>query len=118
MGGRRLALWIGWLGIVWLFAVFLASIVSYTRGIDMIAVLIGLLTQLTVVIAWTLWRPLPLWIVYFHALILLALVLGFVVTVPGALNTLSWMYIGVVPVGIAMIVAAFLHWERSAELTH
>lgn len=115
-GNRRLALWIGWLGVVWLFVVFLASIVAYTRGIDMIVVLMALLAQLTVVIGWALVRPLPLWIVFFHGLIMLALVIGFVITA-GA-GGFTWMYIGLVPVGVAMLVAGLLHVERSATLTH
>lgn len=112
---RRWALWIGWLGIVWLLAVFLASIIWHTRGLDTIAVLIALLAQLTVVIVWSLVPRFPLWIVLFHALIMLSLVVGFFVTAPGAF---SWMLIGLIPVGAAMLAAGILHMDRSPALTH
>jgi hypothetical protein len=114
--GRRLALWIGWLGVMWLLVVFLASIVAYTRGIDTVAVLIALLAQLTVVIGWSLIRPLPLWIVFFHGLIMLSLVVGFVITA-GA-GGFVWMFVGLVPVGVAMLAAGLLHVDRSTALTH
>ena len=116
MGNRRLALWISWLGTFWLLGVFLASIVYFTRGLDTIAVLVALLAQLTVTIGWALIPRLPLWIVFFHALIMLSLVVGFFITA-GA-GGFGWMLIGLIPVGVAMLVAGLVHLERSAELTH
>lgn len=115
-GNRRLALWIGWLGVLWLFVVFLVSILAYTRGIDTIVVLMALLAQLTVVIGWALVRRLPLWIVFFHGLIMLALVIGFVITAGAA--GFTWMFVGLIPVGVAMLVAGLLHVERAHSLTH
>lgn len=122
---RRWALWLAWLVTLLLLIVFVASIVYYSRGIDTVAVLIALIAQLTVVIAWSLYRPLPLWIPAGHGLILLSAVLGLLITAPSGQSTttiggfvLSWMLIGLVPAGVVMILAAALHGSRSTALTY
>jgi hypothetical protein len=112
-----MGVWMGWLGAVWLLAIFIASIVDYSRGIDVVAVLIALIGQLVVTIAWTLWRPLPLWIVSGWGLILLSATVGLFITVPGSFF-LSWTLVGIIPVGAAMILAAVVQMGRSASLTH
>jgi hypothetical protein len=114
---RNRGVWLAWLGAIWLFAIFLASIVSYSRGIDVVALLVALLGQLTLAIAWLLWRPLPLWIVSGWGLIMLSAVLGLLITVPGGFFV-SWLMVGIVPVGLAMLVAALIEMERSPELSH
>ena len=115
--GRNWGLWLGWLGAVWLFAIFIASIVNYTRGIDVVALLVALIGQLVVVIAWTLWRPLPLWIVSGWGLIMVSAFVGLLITVPGGF-VVSWLLIGIVPVGLAMLLAAIVTMDRSVSLTH
>lgn len=122
---RRRALWLAWLATLLLLVVFIASIVYYSRGIDTVAVLIALIAQLTVVIAWALYRPLPLWIPAGHGLILLSAVLGLLIAAPAGRSIttiggipLSWMLIGLVPAGVVMILAAAMHREPSASLTH
>jgi hypothetical protein len=122
---RRRALWLAWLATLLLLVVFIASIVYYSRGIDTVAVLIALIAQLTVVIAWALYRPLPLWIPAGHGLILLSAVVGLLIAAPAGRSIttiagipLSWMLIGLVPAGIVMIVAAAMHRQPSVGLTH
>jgi hypothetical protein len=109
--------WLTWLGAVWLFAIFIASIVDYSRGVDVVWLLVAFIGQLVIAIAWTLWRPLPLWIVSGYGLVLLAGVVGLLITVPGSLF-LSWTMIGYVPIGLLMIVAAIVEMDRSTSLTH
>ena len=106
-----------WLTTIWLLGVFLESIVVYNRGVDVVAVVIALIGQLVVTIAWTLYRPLPLWLVCFWALIVLSAVLGLVITVPGGF-VMSWLVVGLVPSGVAMLIAAWLATERSHSLVH
>lgn len=122
---RRWALWLAWLVALQLLVVFIASIVYYSRGIDTVAVLIAFIAQLTVVIAWALYRPLPLWIPAGHGLILLSAVLGLLIAAPAGHSVttiggipLSWMLIGLVPASIVMILAAALHGGRSTALTY
>jgi hypothetical protein len=121
---RRRALWLAWLATLLLLVVFIASIVYYNRGIDTVAVLIALIAQLTVVIAWALYRPLPLWIPAGHGLILLSAVVGLLIAAPAGHTVttvsgipLSWMLIGLVPTGIVMILAAAMHRQPAARLT-
>jgi hypothetical protein len=121
---RRRALWLAWLATLLLLVVFIASIVYYSRGIDTVAVLIALIAQLTVVIAWALYRPLPLWIPAGHGLILLSAVVGLLITAPAGHSVttlggiaLSWMLIGLVPTGIVMILAAVMHRQPAMSLT-
>jgi hypothetical protein len=116
---------VAWLATLLLLVVFIASIVYYNRGIDTVAVLIALIAQLAVVIAWAVYRPLPLWIPAGHGLILLSAVVGLLITAPAgrATTTLggipfSWMLIGLVPAGIVMMLAAAIHRQPSASLTH
>ncbi len=122
---RRRALWLAWLATLLLLVVFIASIVYYNRGIDTVAVLIALIAQLTVVIAWALYRPLPLWIPAGHGLILLSAVVGLLIAAPAGHSVttlagiaLSWTPIGLVPTGIVMILAAAMHRQPAMSLTH
>lgn len=121
---RRRALWLAWLATLLLLLVFIASIVYYSRGIDTVAVLIALIAQLTVVIAWSLYRPLPLWIPAGHGLILLSATFGLLITAPAGHSVttiggipLSWMLIGLVPAGMVMILAAAMHRQPAMSLT-
>jgi uncharacterized membrane protein len=122
---RRRALWLAWLVTLLLLVVFIASIVYYNRGIDTVAVLIALIAQLIVVIAWALYRPLPLWIPAGHGLILLSAVVGLLIAAPAGHSVttlggiaLSWTLIGPVPAGIVMILAAVMHRQPAMSLTH
>jgi uncharacterized membrane protein len=122
---RRRALWLAWLVTLLLLVVFIASIVYYNRGIDTVAVLIALIAQLIVVIAWALYRPLPLWIPAGHGLILLSAVVGLLIAAPAGHSVttlggiaLSWTLIGLVPAGIVMILAAVMHRQPAMSLTH
>jgi len=114
---RAWAVWITWFAAVWLLAMFIASIVSYTRGIDVVALVIALIAELTLAIAWSIYRPLPLWMVYFLGLILWSAVVGLWITVPGG-PTVSWLELGILPAGVATLVAAFIATDRSTALTH
>jgi hypothetical protein len=119
MGNPRGGLWLAWLATFWLIGVLVMSMLSYVRGVDVVALAIALTAQVGVVIAWSLYRPLPLWIVAGHGLIMLSLVLGFVVTAPASpppdpapAIALPWMLVGLVPAGLAMIAAALVAWNR------
>ena len=109
--------WLSWLGVAWLLGVFIASIVDYHRGIDAAGVLVAFIGQVSLAIAWTLYRPLPLWIPAGWGLILLSGYLGLLITVPGGF-AISWSFVGLIPVGILMILVAILEMDRSPELTH
>jgi len=109
--------WLSWLGVAWLLGVFIASIVDYHRGIDAAGVLVAFVGQLGVAIAWTLYRPLPLWIPAGWGLILLSGYVGLLITIPGGFDV-TWSLVGLVPVGLLMIVTAILEMDRSPELTH
>jgi uncharacterized membrane protein len=116
---------VAWLATLLLLVVFIASIVYYNRGIDTVAVLIALIAQLIVVIAWALYRPLPLWIPAGHGLILLSAVVGLLIAAPAGHSVttlggiaLSWTLIGPVPAGIVMILAAVMHRQPAMSLTH
>ena len=125
MGRIRGALWLAWLATFWLLAVLVLSMLSYVRGVDVVALAIALIAQVVLVVAWTLYRPLPLWIVAGHGLILLALVLGLAVTAPASplpdpLPPLAapWLLVGLVPTGVAMILAALVAWNREHVVGH
>lgn len=125
MGRVATAIWIGWLAVVWLIAVLVLSIAGYVRGLDPVALAIGLVVQAVVVIAWTFWRGMPLWIVGGHGLILVGLALGLVVTAPAGPagetmfgSGLPWLVIGLLPAGVAMILAAFIAWNREHIVGH
>ena len=117
MRHRTRGVWISWLGALWLLAIFIGSIVDYSRGVDVVAVLIAFIGQLVVTIAWTLWRPLPLWIVAFWGLIMLSALVGLLITVPGS-AFLSWSVLALVPTGLAMLIAAGAQVDRSPSLVH
>lgn len=119
MGRLSTAIWIGWLATFWLIAVLVLSMLSYVRGLDPAVLAVALVVQVVLVVAWTLWRPLPLWIVAGHGLILLSLVLGLALTAPASVLpdplpaiAAPWLSVGLVPVGLAMLVAALVAWNR------
>ena len=125
MGRLGNAITLAWLATFWLIAVLVMSIVGYTRGLDVVALAIALIVQAVVVIAWTVYRPLPLWIIAGHGLILIALVVGLGITAPGAavgqtlfgLNV-AWLAVGLLPTGVAMILAALVGWNREHVVGH
>lgn len=125
MGRVAAAIWIGWLAVVWLIAALAFSIVDYVRGLDPVTLAIGLVVQAVVVIVWTFWRGMPLWIVGGHGLILVGLALGLVVTAPSGPagemtfgSGLPWLVVGLVPVGLAMVIAALVAWNREHIVGH
>jgi hypothetical protein len=122
---ERLALDIAWLATAWLAVVLVVSIADYTRGLDVVALAIALPVQLAVVITWSLWARLPLWLVAGHGLILVALAFGLIIAGPaeplpitGLGLAMPWLIVGLVPTGGAMIAAAWLHWRPSDSLVH
>ncbi|MDP8903950.1 MAG: hypothetical protein M3N29_01310 [Chloroflexota bacterium] len=123
--GARWARWLAWLATAWLLIVLLLSIFNYVRGLDPVVLLLALVAQITVLIAWLVYRPLPLWLVAGHGLIMLSLAFGLVIAAPPAppAETLfglrvAWLLIGLIPAGVAMILAALLHWDRSTVVGH
>ncbi|CAN5206439.1 hypothetical protein BH24CHL7_BH24CHL7_05800 [soil metagenome] len=120
---ERAALTIGWLATLWLAEVLVISMVEYTRGLDVAALALALPVQLFVVILWSLVPRLPLWLVAGHALILLGLGIGLVVAGPaGPMPAMPfglpvpWLIVGLIPTGVAMIVAAAVHWRPADTL--
>lgn len=122
---ERLALDIAWLATTWLAIVLVVSIADYTRGLDVVALAIVLPVQLAVVITWSLWARLPLWLVAGHGLILVALAVGLIIAGPaealpitGLGVAVPWLLVGLIPTGVAMIAAAWVHWRPSGSLVH
>jgi hypothetical protein len=108
--------WLSWLGVAWLLGVFIASIVDYHRGIDAAGILVAFIGQVAVAIAWTLYRPLPLWVPAGWGLIMLSGYVGLLITIPGGFDV-TWSLVGLVPTGLLMILTAILEMDRSPELT-
>ncbi len=108
---------------LWLVVALWLSLVTDVRGLDRLALGLALAMQLTVVMAWDLFPRLPLWMVAGHGLIMVSLALGLLITAPGGGSPMTpgglpWHVVGLVPAGLAMIVAAALRWERSEGLVH
>jgi hypothetical protein len=122
----RQARWLAVLAMLWLIVTWILSMVFYTRGLDFIVIFLAGLGQLSVLIAWATFRGLPGWLVAGHGLVLLALAFGFVVVpgppggpLPGApVLPAPWLVIGLVPAGVAMILAAILRRAPSGSLAH
>ena len=108
---------------IWLVVAFWLALTNEMSGIDRIAVGLALAMQLSVLLAWDLFPRLPLWIVAGHGLIMVSLALGLIITAPaGAPPTfglaMPWYVLGLVPAGLAMILAAAARWQRSSGLAH
>lgn len=108
---------------IWLLITLGWAVAIGGRPIDAAVLAIAFVMQLTVVMAWDLLPRLPLWIVAGHALIMLSLTLGLVITVPAAQfgagqAGVPFHVVGLVPAGVAMLLAAWLHWERAEGLVH
>ncbi len=119
MGRVGRAVRIGWLTTFWLIATLILSVLSHARGLDIAVLAIALLVQVVLIVLWTFWREMPLWIVAFHGMILLAVVLGFAITAPAATLpdplpalALPWLAVGLVPAGVAMLLAVLVAWNR------
>lgn len=119
MGRVSTAIWIGWLATFWLIAVLILSVLSYMRGLDVAVLAIVLIIQVVLIVLWTFWREMPLWMVALHGLILLALVLGLAITAPDSplpdplpSLPLPWLIVGLVPTGLAMLLAVLVAWNR------
>jgi len=108
---------------VWLAVALLLSLAYYTRGLDYLVIGLALAMQVSVLMAWDLLPRLPLWIVAGHGLIMVSLALGLVITAPAGgpapiLAGLPWLVVGLVPAGLAMIIAAAVRWQRAEGLVH
>jgi hypothetical protein len=121
----RLALSLAWLATAWLVVVLLLSIANYTRGVDVIALAITLPVQVAVLVLWLAFPRLPLWIIAGHALIMVALGLGLLITAPAGQPAetlfgleLPWLLLGLVPAGVAMLVAAAVRWTPADAVVH
>jgi hypothetical protein len=119
VGNVGRAVWIGWLATFWLIAMLILSVFSFMRGLDIAVLALALIVQVVVIMLWTFWREMPLWIVAFHGMILLALVLGLAITAPTAALpdplpplSLPWLIVGLVPTGAAMLLAVLVAWNR------
>ena len=112
------ALFIAWLTTAWLLIVLEQSVVNFTRAIDVFALGIGLAMQLIVAVLWSWYPRLPLWLVWGHGLIMFSLAIGLLIAGPsGPLEptafglALPWLAIGLLPAGLAMVVAAAIRWR-------
>jgi len=108
---------------IWLLVAFWLSLTSEMSGIDRIALGLALAMQLSVLLAWDLLPRLPLWTVAGHGLIMVSLALGLIITAPAGAPpafglAVPWYVLGLVPAGLAMILAAAARWQRSSSLAH
>jgi hypothetical protein len=108
---------------IWLLIALGWALASEARPVDALVIALAFVLQLTVVMAWDLLPRLPLWLVAGHALIMLSLTVGLVITVPAAQfgagqAGVPFHVVGLVPAGLAMLLAAWLRWERSEALVH
>jgi hypothetical protein len=108
---------------IWLLIALGWALAIDARPVDALIIALAFAMQLTVVMAWDLLPRLPLWLIAGHALIMLSLSLGLVITVPatqfGAGQVgVPFHVVGLVPAGLAMLLAAWLRWERSEGLVH
>lgn len=122
----RQARWLAIAAMLWLIVAWILSMIFYTRGLDFIVILLAGLAQLSVLIAWAIFRrALPGWLIAGHGLILLSLALGLVI-IPGApaspgspaAPAVPLLVLGLVPAGVAMILAAVLRRPPSSSLAH
>ena len=108
---------------IWLVVTFWLALTNPMSSVDRIAVGLALAIQLTVLLAWDLFPRLPLWIVAGHGLIMVSLALGLIITAPAGGPPafgleVPWYVLGLVPAGLAMILASALRWQRSSGLVH
>lgn len=108
---------------IWLLVAFWLSLVNQLGGVDRLAIGIALAIQLGVIMTWDLFPRLPLWIVAGHGLITVSLALGLIIAAPVAPAAvfglaLPFYVLGLVPAGLAMMLAAAARWERSSSLVH
>lgn len=125
MGRTGTALKIAWLATFWLLVALVLSVLSYTGGLDVAVLGLALIVQVVLVVLWTFWRELPLWLVAFHAMILLALVLGLAITAPAPTLPdvapalpVRWLWAGLIPTGTAMLLAVLVAWNREHAAGH
>jgi hypothetical protein len=121
----RLASLLAWAATAWLTFVLVLSIANYTRGLDVIAMLLGLVMQIAVLLVWIVFPRLPLWVVAGHGLIMLSLGLGLIIAGPVGPPaqtlfglTLPWLFVGLLPAGLSMVVAAAIRWRPSSSAVH
>jgi hypothetical protein len=108
---------------IWLLIALGWALAIEARPVDALVIALAFVLQLMVVMAWDLLPRLPLWLIAGHALIMLSLALGLVITVPAAqfgaaMAGIPFHVVGLVPAGLAMLVAAALRWDRSEALVH
>jgi hypothetical protein len=107
---------------IWLLIALGWALAIEARPVDALVIALAFVLQLSVVMAWDLLPRLPLWLVAGHALIMLALSLGLLITVPAEFGTgqagVPFHVVGLVPAGIVMLLAAWLRWDRSEALVH
>ena len=121
----RAARWLAIVVMIWLIAMWIVSMLYYTRGLDWAVIFLAGLAQLSVLIAWAVYRGLPGWLIAGHGLIMLALVIGLLI-VPGPPTTpvadrplpVPLFVLALVPAGLAMILAALLRRLPSGTLVH
>ena len=95
----------------------LANLEDVPRTIDIVVLWLAGVLTLGLLLAWVFIPKLPRWIVAGWGLILIALGLGVIITVPvpeGA-GTTPWGVLGLVSVGIVTIVMSVVHSPRSAR---
>lgn len=111
---------------IWLAIALWLSLAHPTRGLDYLVLGLALFMQVAVVLTWDFLPRLPLWVIAGHGLIMVSLAVGFVISAPAGavapgvsiVPPAPWLVVGLVPTGLAMIVAAALHWQRSDSLVH
>ncbi|CAN5858222.1 hypothetical protein BH24CHL6_BH24CHL6_07280 [soil metagenome] len=107
---------------IWLLVTVWLTLANGLRGVDGLAIALALATQLALLMAWDLLPRLPLWIVAGHGLIMISLAVGLLITAPaGSSPTLAgvpWHVVGLVPAGVAMILAAALRVRRTEGFVH
>ena len=94
-----------------------ANLEATPRTIDIVVLWLAGALQLGLLLTWIFIPRLPRWIITGWGMILIALGLGVIITVPvpeGA-GTTPWAVIGLAVVGIITIVMAFVHSSGSAE---
>ncbi|HUG47299.1 MAG TPA: hypothetical protein VMP67_02690 [Candidatus Limnocylindria bacterium] len=107
---------------IWLLVTLWLTLADGLRGVDGVAIALAFALQLPLLMAWDLYPRLPLWIVAGHGLIMVSLAVGLLITAPaGSSPTLAgvpWHVVGLVPAGVAMMVAAGLRVRRTEGFAH
>jgi hypothetical protein len=98
----------------------LANLEATPRTIDITVLWLAGALQLGLLLTWIFIPRLPKWIIYGWGLILIALGLGVIITVPvpeGA-GVIPWAVIGLIVIGIVTIVMAAVHSSGSGDTAH